>query len=762
MILGLFLSVVAGPQIASGERAGTNATFKTPVDLEAVEAQAEAWREENPRSSLQDREESSTAFEDLKVGASGDLFDEEFDFLVGDGISGPVVEGTPIEFFGDGAVLLEGEDGSRAIAYSSAPLSTRPDGGTRELVDLTLQDEGSAFVPEHPASESQVFPKSIDKGLPLPLDGGTLRFPAAEEAAGTLIADSEAVLYPEVATDADLVVWPTRLGFQFTLQLRSAESPERIEIPVDLPPDAELREDPEFGGVTIKVSGEPPIPISAPVAMDADRRSVDVGMSVEGSSLVIESGHLDDTVAMPVLIDPTVGDPNTFPNTTDWAIWSNNGNFSNDLNAGSLRVKANQGNYLNGHRAIWYSLVPHYSNTTAYFSRADFENWIFRRGGANLNTASPFAYMGIVRADNGNYLPFPGSHSANADNAGGTAVATNNGTNGYPLVTQGKQARFELYSSSSTTIKPPTGAARYLEVASSKLFVADDLLPETTNTSSTIPTGWVRPTGQTYTVGVQGYDSGLGVKWLDFSALGNYQSKLQKDPSNRDCIGYRESNKCPQTANATFSFSVPSSTATNQYTISARAKDVLQSAPTTWPVMGTLKVDGTNPTSTLSGPLAPGASPRTGNTLSIAASDSHAGVDRVKVYVDDMTNPKANVVYSSPYTFTMSPSQYPGGQYQMKVEVTDKAGNTTTTGPWTAYPDNERPNTTITAKPSSPTNDSTPDFSFTSTKSNSTFQCKVDSEGWSTCTNPYTRSPALTEGSHTFQVRAVDRHEVGS
>src|SRR5205823_8493004 len=56
-----------------------------------------------------------------------------------------------------------------------------------------------------------------------------------------------------------------------------------------------------------------------------------------------------------------------------------------------------------------------------------------------------------------------------------------------------------------------------------------------------------------------------------------------------------------------------------------------------------------------------------------------------------------------------------------------------------------------------PSNNTTPSSSFTSTESGSTFQCRIDGGSWSTCTTPYTVSTALTEGSHTFDVKATDQ-----
>ena len=67
--------------------------------------------------------------------------------------------------------------------------------------------------------------------------------------------------------------------------------------------------------------------------------------------------------------------------------------------------------------------------------------------------------------------------------------------------------------------------------------------------------------------------------------------------------------------------------------------------------------------------------------------------------------------------------------------------------------DSTPPNTIITSNPSSLSGSTSASFSFISTESG-TFQCKIDTGGFSTCTSP--KSYTLSQGSRTFQVRAID------
>jgi hypothetical protein len=65
------------------------------------------------------------------------------------------------------------------------------------------------------------------------------------------------------------------------------------------------------------------------------------------------------------------------------------------------------------------------------------------------------------------------------------------------------------------------------------------------------------------------------------------------------------------------------------------------------------------------------------------------------------------------------------------------------------------PETTIESGPSGFTNDDTPTFTFSSPEGSSTFECRVDTDPFTACVSPHTTA-ALTDGAHTFEVRATD------
>ncbi|MFN8566311.1 MAG: Ig-like domain-containing protein [Kouleothrix sp.] len=73
--------------------------------------------------------------------------------------------------------------------------------------------------------------------------------------------------------------------------------------------------------------------------------------------------------------------------------------------------------------------------------------------------------------------------------------------------------------------------------------------------------------------------------------------------------------------------------------------------------------------------------------------------------------------------------------------------------------DDLRPNTTIDSNPLNPTSSTSASFSFTGADGSGVgiagFGCSLDGGGFSACTSPQNYS-SLADGSHTFQVRAID------
>jgi len=96
------------------------------------------------------------------------------------------------------------------------------------------------------------------------------------------------------------------------------------------------------------------------------------------------------------------------------------------------------------------------------------------------------------------------------------------------------------------------------------------------------------------------------------------------------------------------------------------------------------------------------------------------------------------------------------GSHTLSVRATDSNSNVEAPpATYTWLVDTVAPDTTIANKPTDPSNSATGAFTFTSSESPSTFECKLDSGAWATCTASYT-TPVLANGSHTLSVRATD------
>jgi Bacterial Ig-like domain len=96
------------------------------------------------------------------------------------------------------------------------------------------------------------------------------------------------------------------------------------------------------------------------------------------------------------------------------------------------------------------------------------------------------------------------------------------------------------------------------------------------------------------------------------------------------------------------------------------------------------------------------------------------------------------------------------GNHTFSVRAVDRAGNLSAPVSKAFAVDTTAPNTNITGGPTGVTNDRTPGFTFNSSESGSSFQCRVDGGSFGNCSSPRVTS-TLSDGSHTFSVRSVDK-----
>ena len=176
-----------------------------------------------------------------------------------------------------------------------------------------------------------------------------------------------------------------------------------------------------------------------------------------------------------------------------------------------------------------------------------------------------------------------------------------------------------------------------------------------------------------------------------------------------------------------------------------RAVDQAGNADQT-PATHSWTVDNVAPQTTL-GPGAPAAfSPSTSASFTFSSSETggtfECSLDNAAFAV--CTSPRVHNGLSN-------------GAHQFRVRARDQAGNvdqTPATHSWTV--DTAVPQTTINSGPTGTVTNTGASFGFSSNESGASFQCRLDSEAFAACTTPKVYS-GLANGSHTFQVRAIDQ-----
>ncbi len=102
------------------------------------------------------------------------------------------------------------------------------------------------------------------------------------------------------------------------------------------------------------------------------------------------------------------------------------------------------------------------------------------------------------------------------------------------------------------------------------------------------------------------------------------------------------------------------------------------------------------------------------------------------------------------------------GSKTVCAQYRDAALNQSATATASITLDTQAPDTTITANPSNPTNNTSASFSFTGSDNitppaSLTFECQLDGNGFTSCTSPKSYAGPLSPGTHTFMVRAKDQ-----
>lgn len=119
------------------------------------------------------------------------------------------------------------------------------------------------------------------------------------------------------------------------------------------------------------------------------------------------------------------------------------------------------------------------------------------------------------------------------------------------------------------------------------------------------------------------------------------------------------------------------------------------------------------------------------------------------------TTPSA--FYASVIPYTLSSGD---GAKTISVWFKDASERISPSATGTIILDTRPPVAMITSRPADPSDVGPAIFGFSSSKADATFQCELDSAGYSPCASPVTYQ-VLTEGTHVFSVKAVDAAKHG-
>ena len=617
------------------------------------------------------------------------------------------VEGGP----GEGAALLQ----------STLPLRDVDREGRSRLLDYSLLDVGSAFVPGNPLVDVRL-PKQLTDGIAV----GKLRVhpEGARNAAAVDVEDK--AFWPNVDRDTDFVAVPTPVGVETFHQLRSTDSPETLRLRFDLPPGAVLREAVERGpaglGGTSKlfevVRGDERLArILPPAAWDADNMRVPMTARVAGRTLVLEVEHRDLDVRYPLMVDPFIDHfdwnqnwpyKNYMDNSTDGRLgyyFTNSGSTFNNWGWGLYGYSfAGTSSYNSYELGRWVFKA----RGNAHIPRVEFGYVKYQPSGGSSNGAyyGPTSYLeeGIC-ADGCGYYHW--NWQTNTKDWYGLHYNTkthcvNAQTCDWGAGTSGNQAMFQL-------VLPdhhyrPDQAVMMLGTA--HVWQWDKVAPwfhagpyHHFNTSTWSTTG-------NFTTRVHGADDGLGVEWAKVLYPGGERVAAAGCPDDRDRnsrpADWRGEQACPTRFNPDIGYSVGE----GMHEIRAQVKDFSSNYATSGP--WNVRVDRSAPGLRLSGSLydrrddllEPGTYNLTASGTDgdpAVAANRRSGVKRIDVLVDGMqvsttgdracTRFEASCPVDLPYTFNTE--EWPGGDHDVTVRVTDHV-NLTTEETITVYTDEPR------------------------------------------------------------------------
>ena len=266
-----------------------------------------------------DRRASRSAFRDQSRAEAVSLARRRFPQLFDSPPWRPFVlrEGEHVDRYVDDHTVLIDQPGSQSdtVAVSSLPTRVLGGDGSKTPVSLALRDVGDAFAPSNP-----LVPLRVPKVLGSVRVGADLSVRPSGSAVSAVETDGEdEVLYPNAVTDGDAAVVVHPMGAEVLWHLRSADSPEVLDLLVNPGDNDEVR--PAAGDpsrIEIVRGGTVIGAVSPPQAFDSDGAEVPVTTSFESNRVTYRVAHRDGDFRYPIVLDPLITDVGSYVEKDDF------------------------------------------------------------------------------------------------------------------------------------------------------------------------------------------------------------------------------------------------------------------------------------------------------------------------------------------------------------------------------------------------------------------------------------------------------------
>ncbi|MEI6447787.1 MAG: hypothetical protein WCO96_07905 [Actinomycetes bacterium] len=638
-----------------------------------------------------------------------------------------------VGYASDSTAIVSGPSG-RLLLASLLPLRS-PDGGSvKAPVSTDLERVAGGFEPANALSEVSI-PANVGDGVGLDRVGITVTPVGVDGADGVRVADDK-VFYANARTDTDLMVAALPTGVETFAQIRSARSPNNQGLKFGLPEGATLRSGAGGVGVEVVRGGSVLARVSPAVAVDANGLNVPVSMGVSGDTVDLRVDDSAAGVEYPIMLDPTISVDSRFldvPTSSQsfmgWEFRSSNPNAFTSSTSGAwgrgLYSLARASAMASGDVGQWSYTAPGDARLAGFgFGSAT-------RAPNPANGFVPICTSQGIRTAGGAWEPNSAWQSGSVVGSGPRTVCQGAAVTESPSFgllgwspgegsASNVAVNLQWAYGAGTRLRysnDPFGVSEYDYIGSAYVLIADDRPPMVDVThSSAVPDGWVRDFTGTVTVG--GNDTGTGIWRLKLSGpVGPSGPDSANQEQGYWCEGGRAvpcpaswniSQQWPATRSFTYSSGrLPEGVNTLAATATDRAGNV--SGRKEW----TVKVDRTPPTVTLGGSLSDGTQSDPTDPapeLTITADDptvngSASGVASAELFVDGVTTNTQEqqdlqrietdqctdaecrfVGFAAPSTdggeapdadtVSLDTSTLTPGAHNLRLVVTDKAGNT--------------------------------------------------------------------------------------